>query len=222
MALRIRREAKRRHGFRDGKGFQPARLRSRPNSGGNLAALRVRQHGYDRAAARRPLAATVRDRHPVACNWKVYVENYLDGFHLEENDQLSASHDSTHLHSVRIVGELALCDNPHHSSSESLWAWIWPNLGITVYRGVLLIEQMRPDGPDRMQVDHIFLHTPEDPGIDAAIHASEGVSEDHAWLCGRVQQNLDAGIFREGILLSSQESAVAWFQSRVAQSLALK
>jgi len=176
----------------------------------------------EKLGARRNRSAIVRDRHPVACNWKVYVENYLDGDHLEEDDRESASHGSTHVHGVRIHGELALCDTHHSNAAESLWAWIWPNLGITVYRGVLLIEQMRPVGPDRTQIDHIFLHTAEDPGVDAAIHASEHVTEEHAWICERVQQNLDAGIYHQGILSSASESAVAWFQSRVGLALAIK
>lgn len=169
-------------------------------------------------ALQRP--ARLRDRHPVACNWKVYVENYLDGFHLE-GSQPSAAHAATHRHDVSIDGEVALHHDidPGHAA-ENLWAWIWPNLGVTVYRGILLLEHMRPEGPDRTLIDHVFLHAAEDSGVDAAVEASERMTEDNAAICERVQQNLDAGVFREGVLSPTREGAVAWFQRRVAQGLA--
>jgi len=166
---------------------------------------------FDRVSHR---SARVRHRHPVACNWKVYVESFLDGFHLETQDE-------THRPDVRMHGEVALhAETSAASAPDSLWAWIWPNLGVTIYRGVLLLEHMRPDGPDRMQIDHIFLHAPEDPGVDAAIHASEHVTEDRAWDCERIQQNLDAGVYRQGVLSPTSEAAVAWFQDHVIGALA--
>ena len=115
-------------------------------------------------------SARLRDHHPVACNWKVYVENYLDGYHREGIHPGLAIVAGAQRHDVQITGEIALYEVPNRTgSAEGLWAWIWPNLGINVYQGVLLLEHMRPDGPDRTQIDHIFLHEPEDPGVDAAI-----------------------------------------------------
>jgi len=166
----------------------------------------------ERFGSRSDRWAILRDRHPVACNWKVYVENYLEGVHLEGVHAATADHH----HDVFMEGEVALCGVPNvENNAESLWTWIWPNLGLTVYRGVLLLEHIRPDGPDRTQIDHIFLHAPEDPGVDAAILASERITEDHTWLCEQVQRNLDAGVYRQGVLSSAHEGAVAWFQERI-------
>jgi choline monooxygenase len=164
--------------------------------------------------------ARLRDSHPVACNWKVYVETFLDGFHLE--DAASAAHGPPHRHDVHIEGEIAMheLDDPEHAA-ENLWAWIWPNLGVTLHRGVLLLERTRPEGPDHTVIDHIFLHAPEDSGVDAAVLGSERLAEEHAAVCERVQQNLDAGVFRGGVLSPAHEGAVAWFQARIAQALAL-
>jgi len=156
--------------------------------------------------------ARVRHRHPVACNWKVYVEHFLDGFHLEIEDE-------EHPPEVVVDGEIALhADVTRLNAADGLWAWIWPNLGVTIYRGVLLLEHMRPVSADAMQIDHIFLHNPDDP-VDAAIHASEQVTEDRAWDCERVQQNLDAGVYRTGVLSPTREGAVAWFQDHVQRAL---
>jgi len=167
-----------------------------------------------RFGSRSDRTAIIRDRHPVACNWKVYVETYLEGVHLQGVHETS---EPAHHHDVFMEAEVALCGVANtENTAESLWAWIWPNLGLTVYRGVLLLEHIRPDGPDRCHIDHIFLHAPEDPSVDAAIIASERITEDHTWLCERVQQNLDAGVYRQGVLSPTHEGAVAWFQARIA------
>jgi len=168
---------------------------------------------------RRP--ARLNDSHPIPCNWKVYVENYLDGYHREGiHPGLSVSA-GTQRFDVRMNGEVALYEVPKRAdTAEGLWAWVWPNLGINVYRGVLLIEHMRAESPERVVIDHIFLHEPEDPGVEAAIHNSERITHEDAFICERVQQNLDAGIYQQGVLSPTNEGAVAWFQARVAKALA--
>lgn len=167
---------------------------------------------------RRP--ARLRDRHPIACNWKVFVENYLDGYHQEGVHPALATEVGAQRLELQMVGEVALYQAPSRGgATESLWAWVWPNLGISVYRGVLQLEQLRAEGPDRTVMDHVFLHQPEDPGVDAAILNAERITEEDAWICERVQQNLDAGIFRRGVLSPSHEAAVGWFQKRVAEAL---
>ena len=168
---------------------------------------------------RRP--ARVRDRHPIACNWKVFVENYLDGYHQEGVHPHLAPQAGAQRLDIEMIGEVAIYQAPGTGgAAESLWAWVWPNLGVSVYRGVLLLEQLRPIGPDKTLMDHVFLHQPEDPGVDAAILNSERITEEDTWVSERVQQNLDAGVFRQGVLSPLHEHAVAWFQRRVAQALA--
>lgn len=166
-------------------------------------------------------SAKLFDSHPIACNWKLYVENYLDGYHREGVHQELASEAGSKRHEVRITGKVALYEVPNRATSaEGLWAWVWPNFGLHVYHGVLLLEHMRPDGPDRIVIDHIFLHEPEDPSVDSAIHDSQRITDEDAWICERVQRNMDAGIFRHGVLSPTNEGAVAWFQDHVAQAVA--
>ncbi|HKD46915.1 MAG TPA: aromatic ring-hydroxylating dioxygenase subunit alpha [Rhizomicrobium sp.] len=166
-------------------------------------------------------SARVRDRHSIACNWKVYTENYLDGYHRQGVHPALASEEGARRINIHMEGNVALCEAPKRSGGGGgVWAWVWPNLGIRVYRGVLLIEHIRPEGPGRTLIDHVFLHEPEDPGVDAAISHSEQITEEDSWICERVQQNLDAGIYRQGVLSPSHEDAVAWFQGHAAQAAA--
>jgi choline monooxygenase len=168
------------------------------------------------------LSARVLDSHTVACNWKVFAEITLEGYHIEglhpglETDTHAGRHD------LRIAGEVAMHDlEASDDGDKGLWAWVWPNLCFTLDRGVLRVEHMRPISPDSTLLWHLYLHEPEDPRVDAAHLTSERVTDEHAWICERVQQNLDAGVYRQGPLSPSHEQAVAWFQDRVTQLINL-
>ena len=166
------------------------------------------------------LSARIRHSHPIACNWKIYVENYLEGYHLEGVHPGHVIHEGPDLHQVRVEGLVAMHDAPATPDDKAgLWAWVWPNLGFSLYRDVLLIEHMRPSGPGQILLDHIYLHQPEDPRIDAATVASERITEEDAWICQRVQENLSAGVYVEGPLSPAHEGAVAWFQAAVKNAV---
>jgi choline monooxygenase len=163
------------------------------------------------------LTARVSDSHSVACNWKVYVENCLEGFHLQGLHHGHGSEMHGGQREVRIDGDVVIHDlAAMDDSGAGLWAWVWPNLEITFDRGILCIEHIRPLGPDSTLLWHLYLHEPEDPGVDAAHLAMEQVTDEDAWICERVQENLDAGVYRSGPLSPSHEGAVAWFQNRIA------
>jgi choline monooxygenase len=164
------------------------------------------------------LSARVQHSHAIACNWKVYVENLLDGYHLEGVHPVLAARAGDQRHDISVEGAVAYC--AHHGDEHEFWAWIWPNLGLSLHRGVLLIERVRPENATRIRSEHIYLHEPEDPGVDAAMASSERIFDEDAWVCERVQRNLTAGIFHEGVLSPEHDGAVAWFQARVAQMLA--
>lgn len=162
--------------------------------------------------------ARVQHAHAIACNWKVYVENLLDGYHLEGVHPVLAARAGDQRHDISIEGQVALC--AQHGDEHGLWAWVWPNLGFYLHQGVLLIEHVRPVSATRMRSEHIYLHEPEDPVVDVAMAAAERIFDEDAWVCERVQRNLAAGVFQEGVLSPDHDGAVAWFQARVGQSLA--
>jgi choline monooxygenase len=167
---------------------------------------------------RSELTARVMDSHTVACNWKVYVENGLEGYHLEGLHPGLEADIHAGRHHVRIEGDVVMHElRAEADDRDDLWAWVWPNLELTFHRGVLCVEHIRPLSPDSTLLWHLYLHEPEDPGVDAAHITSERVTDEDAWVCERVQENLDAGVYRAGPLSPSHEAAVAWFQERVAR-----
>jgi choline monooxygenase len=169
---------------------------------------------------RRFPSAVLRRSHDLACDWKVYVENYLEGYHVGMVHPGLAAELDTGAYAVRMDGAVAIHEAPSASgATEGVWAWVWPNLALNLYRGVLIIEHMRPTGPGRMRIDYTYLHDEGDPQLAAAVATSERNTAEDKWICERVQENLDAGIYSAGALSPRHENAVAWFQARVAEAL---
>ena len=157
----------------------------------------------------------LRREHVLACNWKTYVENYLEGYHVPV---MHASLDAE-LHSdqyrVRVEGQVAIHEAPMRAPDpiyEGLWAWVWPNIGVNVYRRGLMIERMSPLGHNATRLDYFYL-TPggEQPDRETA---------EDKWITERVQENLNAGIYDVGRLSPRHEGAVAAFQAWVRERCA--
>jgi choline monooxygenase len=165
--------------------------------------------------------AVLRRQHPIACNWKVYVENYLEGYHIGAVHPALASQVEVGDYAVRMDGQIAIHEAPAVSgAAEGLWAWVWPNLAFNLYRGVVMVEHMRPVGHDGTQLDYIYMHQAGDPGMEAALATTERLTAEDRWICERVQQNLDAGVYQKGALSPRHENALAWFQARVIEQIA--
>ena len=187
------------------------------------------------AALMAPLDARLEDRdwsglgvgllrtHRLACNWKAYVENYLEGYHVPAiHPGLDAEIDSAR-YTVTVEGRVALHEAPLRKPDpvyEGLWAWLWPNTGINVYGEGLMVERMLPDGPDAMRLDYIYLTPGGAPVPQATVEMSDHVIAEDAWAVERVQQNLAAGVYGQGRLSPRHELAVAAFQGWVGEALA--
>jgi choline monooxygenase len=162
-----------------------------------------------------------RESHPIACNWKVYVENYLEGYHIERVHPTLAGEVEAGAYRVRMDGRVAIHEVPtKRGVTSGVWAWLWPNLAFNVYRDGVMIEHMVPEGHDRVRLDYLYLHAPGDAGVDAAVASSTRLTVEDRWVCERVQTNLDAGVYTTGVLSPRHEQAVGWFQSEVIRALA--
>ena len=167
-----------------------------------------------------PAHVALRRSHPIDCNWKVYVENYLEGYHIDMIHPALAAEVETGRYAVRMEGQVAIHEVPATAgAAEGLWAWIWPNLALNLYRNVLIIEPMRPEGPGRTRLDYIYLHDPETDGLDAAVATSERLTDEDRWICQRVQENLNSGVYDRGALSARHENGVRWFQAQVMAAL---
>lgn len=161
----------------------------------------------------------LRRRHELACDWKVYAENYLEGYHIGAVHPVLADEMGPAEYRVRVEGELVVQEavGVNDGPQAGVWGWLWPNLGINVYRDGAMIERMTPTGPGRTRLDYLFLNDGGEGALGEALAASDRLTGEDAAICEAVQANLSAGAYDRGVLSPRHETAVGWFQARLAK-----
>lgn len=162
----------------------------------------------------------MRRSHDLACDWKVYAENYLEGYHIDAvhpllSEELGPRAD----YSIGIDGDLVVQQavGVNDGPQAGVWGWLWPNLGINVYRDSAMIERMTPVGPGRVRLDYLFLGDDGPEALTEILAASDRLTAEDAAICEAVQANLSAGQYDQGVLSAEHERAVGWFQDRIAE-----
>ena len=89
-----------------------------------------------------PLNISAQRRHILKCNWKIYVENYLEGLHipylhpkLRSEIDMNTYHVKVHEH--HITHHVGASED---AVSAGLWVYLWPNLALNFYQDVLSKE----------------------------------------------------------------------------------
>lgn len=161
--------------------------------------------------------------HTLACNWKTYVENYLEGYHVPIMHPGLDAEIRSDQYRVTVEGRIALHEAPPRAPGavyEGLWAWAWPNIGVNVYQSGVMIERMAPVAHTHTRLDYLYL-TPDGVAPTAETFAmSDAVTAEDKWIVERVQENLNAGLYETGRLSPKHETAVAAFQAWIRDAIA--
>jgi choline monooxygenase len=175
------------------------------------------------------LVHTDRRTHDISCNWKVYVENYLEGYHIPLVHRALSEEVDASKYEVTVEGEMCFHAAPLKAPAasaiyEGLWAFAQPHLGINVYGHGLMMERMLPVGLNLTRLVYDYYLVPEIAANEAErqrIMAMSGiVTAEDKWICERVQANIEAGVYEAGVFSPRHEAGVAWFQRYVAGALA--
>lgn len=168
------------------------------------------------------LKLAARREHVLACNWKTYVENYLEGYHVPVLHPGLDADIRSEDYRVTVEGRVALHDAPPREAGvyDGVWAWVWPNIGVNIYQRGLMIERMSPVGHGQTRLDYFYLTPHGEEVAESTFAMSDQVTAEDKWITERVQENLNAGVYRTGRLSQKHEGAVAAFQAWVAAALA--
>jgi choline monooxygenase len=161
----------------------------------------------------------VRSRgHDLACNWKTYADNYLEGYHIplihpELNRQFDAKR-----YRVDLGDKYCRHRAPRRDgvASDGRWLFRWPNLAMNIYGTSMNVEVILPTGPGSCTVlyNHFFLD-PRAGDVDDIIAFSDVVMEEDRRIVETVQRNLAAGSYTDGVLSPRHENGVRQFQDLV-------
>jgi len=160
----------------------------------------------------------------VACNWKTYCDNYLEGYHvphihpalnrlLDYRQYRTDCGDWFSYQTSPLESDAAL-----YGVGDALYYFIYPNTMLNLLRGRLQANRIVPLGVDRCRVEFDYYFAADeddDPGAEARRQAdydfSHLVQHEDITICEHVQRGLESGSYVAGRLNPLRENAVHHF-----------
>jgi choline monooxygenase len=169
----------------------------------------------------------------VKCNWKVYVDNYLEAYHLPSvHPELTRQLDyknyrvdtfrwySTQDAAPRAASQLyAGGDRP-----GAYYYWMFPNLMFNIYQGMLQTNRVIPvnDQETIVRFDW-FVRGDEFEEVSKKMpelmRFSDHVQEEDKSICEHVSQNLKSSSYSQGRFSVKRENGVHHFHGLLAEML---
>ena len=181
------------------------------------------------------LAFCERREYTLACNWKVYVDNYLDGGYHVPHLHKSLSSVLTHAdYTIETFERACLQSSPIEDhgvdpataavrKGRALYYWIYPNLMLNWYEGHLDTNLVIPLGVDRTKVVFEFFF--DDVGAARgeanrqSMAVSERIQDEDVAICESVQRGLGSRAFGTGRLSVRREAGENLFHKLLAREL---
>lgn len=170
--------------------------------------------------ALRPIHARDYD---LACDWKVYVDNYLEGYHIpvahpelfRQMDYGAYRVETRAWHSRQhapVKGEATLYhrDLADGAAPEALYYWLFPNLMVNVYPDHVQLNLIQPLGPGRCRT-HFAWFAEKELDLGENLAFSDLVQQEDIALCEAVQQGLASSTYDRGRYSVKRENGVHHF-----------
>jgi len=164
------------------------------------------------------LAFVERTSWEIACNWKVYVDNYLDGgYHIPHMHPTLDAQLDMQSYRTELFEEFSIqTSDPAGSQDDRVafdagarigdaahYAWIYPNFMLNRYGPCLDTNYVVPVGPDACRVDYEFYFletdgTDADAFIRESIEQSAVTQREDIAICESVQVGLHSTSYERG------------------------
>ncbi|NNE71054.1 MAG: aromatic ring-hydroxylating dioxygenase subunit alpha [Rhodothermales bacterium] len=163
-----------------------------------------------------------RDLYDVACNWKVYVDNYLEGYHLpivhpELCDLLDYRNYVTETYPTYSLqySPLQEGDNIYGTpSGDAFYYFVFPNLMLNILPHRLQVNRIVPVTRDRCRVifDYYYVRGTDASMIKDDAEFSDRVQMEDVEICEHVQRGLESRAYDQGRFSADAEPGVYHFQ----------
>ncbi len=157
------------------------------------------------------------------CNWKVFVDNYLDGgYHVPHlHKGLDSVLDYSN-YTIENGAHFCLQSSPMVSRAKddsvsavrtgkrAFYYWLYPNFMINCYEGVMDTNLVRPQAVDRTEVifDFYFDDVSDEAGErnHASVDVGERIQQEDLDICESVQRGLQSRAYNAGRLSVRREA----------------
>jgi choline monooxygenase len=157
------------------------------------------------------------------CNWKVYVDNYLDGgYHVPHAHKGLSSVVEYTKYTIENYERACLQSSPLDSSAAAesaigstrqgtaFYLWVYPNFMINAYSGVMDTNLVLPLGVDKCAVIFDYYFADISPAAQQhhkeSIAVSEKVQDEDMAICDSVQRGLSSRAYVAGRLSVRREA----------------
>jgi len=169
----------------------------------------------------------LRKSYTIKCNWKVYMDNYLEGFHIPLVHPKLNSVIDYKSYSTEIFDEFSLqwCHINSDSSpykkksriSKAYYFTLFPNILLNIAPGRLQTNIIEPITTSSCNVffDYYFENEEDLNSIQKDISFSEDIQNEDINICERIQLGLESDGFDRGVFSKKYENGVSHFQSYI-------
>jgi len=174
----------------------------------------------------------VRREYRVMCNWKVYVDNYLDGgYHvntvhpnlagvLSYADYTTALFAQSSLQSAPLKPAEGDAGRTRVGERASYW-WLWPNFMLNHTDGVMDSNLVLPvtEGECRVVFHFFFRETADHEFRSASLRTADEVQEEDRIICEDVQRGLRSRSYDTGRYSVEREAGAHHFHKLLARTI---
>ena len=167
----------------------------------------------------------------IKCNWKVYMDNYLEGFHIPLVHPKLNNVIDYKSYSTEIFDNFSLqwCHINAESSpykktdddSKAYYFTLFPNILLNIAPGRLQTNIIEPITTSSCNVffDYYFENEEDLNSIQEDISFSEEVQNEDINICERIQIGLESDGFDYGVFSKKYETGVSHFQSYIEKKI---
>lgn len=192
----------------------------------------VKAAGFDLSR----LVPVERRDYDIACNWKVYVDNYLEGYHVpivhpglfreldyDRYEVRTYARYSKQFAPVRPAAGEGSRPYARYADQEAdaLYYWIFPNLMLNILPDNMSTNVILPSGHDRtLTIFEWFFNSearPED--IRQTVDFSDEIQQEDIFICEQVQIGLQSQSYQRGRYCVQRENGVHHFHLLMEDAL---
>lgn len=164
----------------------------------------------------------------VESNWKVYVDNYLEGYHIPiVHPGLFRLLDYDRYEVTPFAGGALQTapvqreSNENEETEQAVYCWLFPNLMLNFYPNNLQINIVVPVSQLETRVRFIWYRTGADAekAIRDSIELGNQVQKEDAAICAAVQRGLSSRSYDLGPYCSRHENGVRHFHELLSRYL---
>lgn len=170
----------------------------------------------------------------IECNWKSYVDNYLEGYHIpivhpslhRELDYANYRVETKNYYSIQhsplrknAPGRLRVSDDGE--ANQAQYFWLFPNLMLNIYCDNFSTNLIVPLSEEKtLTVFEWYFLEPEKEEvkemINGTVEFSDEVQLEDIKICETVQRNLHSGNYNQGRFSVKKENGVHHFHGLIA------